>query len=351
RKQIVAAEKARSKADGKLGRAEQSMSDAKAEQGEARAILAEPSGATVMGIVTGASSTAGEFRQNNPDGKILSLWGGDPITEKVTVRGNGDVLVGTVTNPPYPNGSKSLYIANDGGDAKNSFRLDGAGDYLYIVAASVSGAAAGSGIIFRTATAGAGESDRMTIWPDGHVTILGNLNVGGTLSKGAGSFKIDHPVDPANKYLSHSFVESPDMMNIYNGVVVLDAKGEAWVMLPEWFEPLNSDFRYQLTCIGGFAPVFIAEEIAKNRFKIAGGREGLKVSWQVTGIRQDAYANSHRIPVEEEKPVAERGHYLHPELYGQTQSKDAGPAVVRAREARGQETVLHAAPSPAGGTL
>jgi len=29
-------------------------------------------------------------------------------------------------------------------------------------------------------------------------------------------FKVDHPLDPENKYLSHSFVESPDMMNIYN---------------------------------------------------------------------------------------------------------------------------------------
>ncbi|MBZ5545702.1 MAG: hypothetical protein LAO07_18835, partial [Acidobacteriia bacterium] len=149
----------------------------------------------------------------------------------------------------------------------------------------------------------------------------GNVNVTGTLTKGGGSFKIDHPLDPADKYLSHSFVESPDMKNVYDGVVVLDAKGEAWVTLPEWFEALNSDFRYQLTCIGGFAPVFIAEEIAKNRFEIAGGREGLKVSWQVTGIRQDAYAKAHRIPVEEEKPVAERGLYLHPELFGQPKQK------------------------------
>jgi hypothetical protein len=47
----------------------------------------------------------------------------------------------------------------------------------------------------------------------------------------------------------------------------------------------------------------------------------MKVSWQVTGIRQDAWANAHRIPVEEEKPVAERGRYLHPELYGQPKEK------------------------------
>jgi hypothetical protein len=149
----------------------------------------------------------------------------------------------------------------------------------------------------------------------------GDVNVTGNLSKGGGSFKIDHPLDPANKYLYHSFVESPDMMNIYNGNVVLDANGEAVVGLPDWFGALNRDFRYQLTCIGGFAPVYIAEEISNNQFKIAGGKSGMKVSWQVTGIRQDAWANAHRIPVEEEKSEREHGYYIHPELYGAPEEK------------------------------
>jgi hypothetical protein len=145
----------------------------------------------------------------------------------------------------------------------------------------------------------------------------GPVRVRGNLSKGGGSFKIDHPLDPENKYLQHSFVESPDMMNIYNGNAVLDEAGEAWVDLPEWFEALNRDFRYQLTCIGGFAPVYIAEKIKDGRFKIAGGSPDLEVSWQITGIRQDPYANAHRIPVEEDKPEDERGYYLHPKAYGQ----------------------------------
>jgi len=147
------------------------------------------------------------------------------------------------------------------------------------------------------------------------------VQVTGMLSKGGGSFKIDHPLDPANKYLNHSFVESPDMMNVYNGNVVLDAGGEAWVQLPDWFEALNRDFRYQLTCIGGFAPVYIAQKVSGNRFKIAGGQLGLEVSWQVTGIRQDPFAEKHRIRVEEEKLAAEKGFYLHPDVYGQPETK------------------------------
>jgi hypothetical protein len=156
---------------------------------------------------------------------------------------------------------------------------------------------------------------------DGLVAVSGNLITSGTLQKGAGSFKIDDPLDPANKYLSHSFVESPDMMNIYNGIVAFDANSEAWVEMPKWFEALNRDFRYQLTCIGSSALVYIAQEMVGNRFKIAGGKPGMKVSWQVTGVRHDPYANAHRIQVEENKPVAERGYYLHPELYGQLPHK------------------------------
>ena len=147
-------------------------------------------------------------------------------------------------------------------------------------------------------------------------SFTGDVSISGNLSKGGGSFKIDHPLDPANKYLYHSFVESPDMKNIYDGVTMLDASGEAVIRMPEWFGALNRDFRYQLTCIGGFAPLYIAEELSNNQFKIAGGRAGLKVSWQVTGIRQDVWANAHRIPVEEGKNARERGFYIHPELYG-----------------------------------
>jgi len=144
----------------------------------------------------------------------------------------------------------------------------------------------------------------------------GNVNVTGTVSKGGGSFKIDHPLDPENKYLYHSFVESPDMKNIYDGVAVLDTNGEARVELPEWFEALNRDFRYQLTCIGGVAPVYVADEVNESHFRIAGGTSGLKVSWQVTGIRKDAFAVAHPLVVEPEKAADERGRYLYPAALG-----------------------------------
>lgn len=166
--------------------------------------------------------------------------------------------------------------------------------------------------------------------------FVGSVSVAGTLSKSAGSFKIDHPLDPENKYLSHSFVESPDMLNVYNGNVTLGADGTAWVDLPAYFEALNRDFHYQLTAIGGPGPnLHVAQEVAGNRFRIAGGTPGLRVSWQVTGSRHDAYAQAHPIVVEEEKPAAERGTLLHPEVFGRAASA-------------GLDARLHAMPQEGG---
>jgi hypothetical protein len=187
---------------------------------------------------------------------------------------------------------------------------------------AVGGSSSGAGRRGGTGIEAVGGSGLNGAGPGRAGTFRGDVEVLGTLSKAGGSFKIDHPTDPENKTLSHSFVESPDMKNIYDGVAQLDASGEAVVELPEWFGALNRDYRYLLTPMGGSMPgLYLAEEISNNRFKIAGGAAGLKVSWQVTGIRQDAWANKHRIPLEEDKPEAERGHYLHPEAFDKPEER------------------------------
>jgi hypothetical protein len=169
----------------------------------------------------------------------------------------------------------------------------------------------------------------------GRVTVAGDLEVTGTLFKSGGAFRIDHPLDPENKYLCHSFVESPDMKNLYDGVVVLDHDGEANVELPAWFEALNCDVRYQLTAIGKPAPnLHIATEIESHGFKIAGGGPGMRVAWQVTGIRQDPFARANPIVVEQEKPPEMRGTYLHPEAHGQP--KEGGAMFHQSEEAMRQ---------------
>jgi hypothetical protein len=160
--------------------------------------------------------------------------------------------------------------------------------------------------IYSTIGSGAGSAGIF----NGDVSVIGDIY---GLNK---YFRIDHPLDPENKYLYHSSVESPDMKTVYDGVITLDNNGTAVVQLPDYFEALNKDFCYQLTCIGGWAQVYIDQEISDNRFTIAGGKPGMKVSWMVTGIRQDAYAENNRKQIEENKPESERGLYLNPEAFG-----------------------------------
>jgi hypothetical protein len=154
--------------------------------------------------------------------------------------------------------------------------------------------------------------------------FLGDVEVVGTLKKSAVQFRIDHPNAPDSKYLNHSVVESDEMKNVYDGVVVLDDSGAAEVELPGWFEALNDRIRYQLTPIGGSAPdLHVAAKVHDGRFRIAGGRRGQEVSWQVTGVRRDAYAVANPLVVEEEKSHQEQGTYLHPEAHGEPAERSA----------------------------
>ena len=272
-------------------------------RGQDAAIVGSASDPDATGVVAEATSTFGftfglEASVESPDGisgmflndaggqVISGAVGPEPFTEIFRVFGNGNVdAEGLVITR-----GAGLNSLNGGLHVGADFDADG-------------------NLTFGGTLTGVGSRT-------GQSSVNGHFSVGGTLSKAAGMFTIDHPLDPANKYLSHSFVESPDMKNVYDGVISLDENGQAWVRMPDWFEALNADFRYQLTAIGAPMPTLhIAEEISSGRFKIGGGLASGRVSWQVTGIRQDVYALAHRIRVEEEKPDLAKGSYLHPELY------------------------------------
>jgi hypothetical protein len=320
-----------------------------------------------LGQFQGFNNVTHEYRINNIaqnaglfNGSINFMIGS---SSKFLVDSNGNVGIGTTTpNTGINNVSGRLSIAAPSADENAVFVRKPTGTFDYAIQAradagvngpaigGVAGYADGVGIaptssvaVFgaqANANGNAVQAYNATVSGaalfasggqfagdfSGNVRVTGNLTVTGSVSKGSGSFTIDHPLDPANKYLSHSFVESPDMMNVYNGNVTLDANGEAIVILPDWFEALNRDFRYQLTALGAPGPnLYIAEEVANGRFKIGGGAGSGRVSWQVTGIRHDAFADAHRIAIEEDKPAAERGHYLYPELYGQPADTRIGP--------------------------
>ena len=146
---------------------------------------------------------------------------------------------------------------------------------------------------------------------DSGANITGNLTVSGAISGATKNFKIDHPLDPLNKTLTYTSVESPDMKNIYDGNVTTDANGDAIVTMPNYFEALNRDFRYQLTVIGTFAQAIVLEKIKGNTFKIKTDKPNVEVSWQVTGIRHDKFAEDKQTQVEENKSAADKGKCLY----------------------------------------
>jgi hypothetical protein len=150
----------------------------------------------------------------------------------------------------------------------------------------------------------------------GNVQVTGNFSATGTKM-----FKIDHPLDPENKYLKHAAIESSEVLNIYSGNITTDQNGDAGVQLPAWFEALNTDFRYQLTIVGQFAQAIVAEKVKGNRFVIKTNAPNVEVSWQVTGVRSDAVMRKYPFKAEEDKSEGERGHYLTPEVFNQPEEK------------------------------
>ncbi|NQX99504.1 MAG: hypothetical protein HRT73_16745, partial [Flavobacteriales bacterium] len=150
--------------------------------------------------------------------------------------------------------------------------------------------------------------------------VYANGDIG---AAGVKSFSIDHPKDPENKYLRHFSIESNEVLNMYRGNIAFDLNGEATVTLPHYFEDININFSYHLTPVGGYASLYIKEKISNGKFVIAGGIIGLEVSWTVYAERNDPYLQKYpeRRTVEPEKESWNKGKYLRPDLYNQSNAK------------------------------
>jgi hypothetical protein len=216
-----------------------------------------------------------------------------------TSGGFGLIASGGNSDPIGNSGTGGTAIIGTGGDGVGVPSFDGVGGVFTGGNTSFNG----DGV---DGNAGSGYAGNFT----------GDVVATGTFTGGEIVMRIDDPLDPANKFLVHSSLESSEMKNLYDGVVITDGQGEARVELPKWFEALNTDFRYQLTVIGQFAQAVVAREIQNHAFAIRTNLPNVKVSWQVTGVRQDAYAKSHPMVVEQVKEAPLRGFYIHPELHG-----------------------------------
>ncbi len=266
-------------------------------------------------------------------------------TEALVATSAGNIGLGT-TNP-----QARLHI--DGGTAGTSLSVSSAGtdpnsQYFAVVGGTngphstgvygVTNAATGQGVgvqgnsysasgvgVAGSALAAIGN----TIGVYGHAaspTGYAVYAIGRFAASGTKSFQIDHPLDPANRLLSHYCIEGPEPLNVYSGNVTTDAAGYATVQLPDYFEALNRDFRYQLTVIdeadsADFVAAKVVRGIRDNAFVVRTSQPNMAVSWRVEGVRNDRFVQAYGAPVEADKTAEQRGKYLQPELYGQPAEK------------------------------
>jgi hypothetical protein len=250
-----------------------------------------PTGATGS---TGADGTNGTNGTNGADGATGATGPTGPTGPTGATGANGALTLpfsattGSTTGNPAA--AFGLTLTAGGGIA---IRATATGSSSTAIRA-ISSAPLNTGSAAVAASAGTGNFAGLF---QGTVQVIGNLLVTGTKN-----FRIDHPLDPENKYLNHAAIESSEVLNLYNGNTALDSNGEAWVHLADWFGALNADFRYQLTAVGAPGPnLHIASEISDNRFKIAGGTPGMKVSWTVTAVRNDPGLRANPFQIEEDK--------------------------------------------------
>jgi hypothetical protein len=252
----------------------------------------------VDGNIVATGTVGTQTTSNDPAGVFINEGIGNGLFVN-SVGGIGASIIANDTTAILIGNSSTNFAALQ---ASNSLGTGGffTGSQAIVGQGTISGRFIGDNVLFQDNAFQNKVQFNTTGAPGTNVAIFsGDVLVQDALQvTGMKNFVIDHPLDPENKKLRHFSVESDELSNVYSGNVVLDGNGEAVVSLPDWFEALNTDFRYQLTCVGGFANVYIAEEISDNQFKISGGKAGLKISWEVTGVRHDRYALETDLSVE-----------------------------------------------------
>jgi hypothetical protein len=259
-------------------------------------------GTAVFGWTPASTGTtfAGKFQSDSSEGYAGHFTGVGPDALYVQNTGIGrGIFISTNSDTAVWANTTTGFASVD---ARNG-STNGFGVFGYAIASS------------GTSIGVAGQSNSPSGW--------GLFSYGNSGATGVKSFRIDHPFDPENKYLLHYSTEMPEPQNAYNGNVVTDINGEAWVQLPDYFEQINKDFKYQLTVVDDtdsdqFVIAKVAKKIRSNQFKIRTNAPNIEVAWEVKAVRNDLWMQKYGAPSEMTKSNAEKGKYQHPELYGQS---------------------------------
>ncbi len=278
------------------------------------------------GLIASGNNMSGNYLTTGTGGAFSGTDGS--YSKSLNATGTGVIGLGNniTTSNTYSSGTGGAFTGNDGlyaiGKTTLGTGVIGVGNNLN----TSSSLLVGSGGAFTGTDIGvygiANNTSGSGLWAVG---VYGNGAQFGLFSQtnfganGTKSFVIDHPLDPENKFLKHYSMESPEVINFYRGNIILDANGEATVVLPDYFTTININYSYTLTPIGSYSDTYIAEEINETgQFKIAGGNPNQKISWYVYAERKDVNVNLDPFSkaIELEKTEAQKGKYLNPKAYG-----------------------------------
>jgi hypothetical protein len=145
------------------------------------------------------------------------------------------------------------------------------------------------------------------------VSSAGNVSITGSLSKGSGSFKIDHPLPAKNAthHLIHSFLESPRAGLVYYGSTTLvdgsatvDLDADTGMSAGTWVL-LCRDEQVYTSNESGFAAVRGSVSGSTLTIECEEGTCDDTVSWMVVAERQDQHILETSWTDEDGRPILE----------------------------------------------
>lgn len=285
-----------------------------------RAVSSSPTGFGILSL--GNVGVSGNVGVGTGDAQPANrLQVADNLSFKAAVHAEN----GTTTYPPGPGRRGLVGIA--AGNGNFSVGVTGLSEYVLF--------GGGSGNSFGVHGTAYGEYTNFGVYgvaiggSDNYAGYFNGLLYADSATSGVKAFMIDHPLDPENKVLTHSSVESDHRMNLYRGEVKTDNSGYATVTVPTWFEALNEDIQYQVTVIddqdsNDFILVKVVKRLTNGKFKIRTSAPNMTVNWMLTGNRNDPTSRHFPLEVEREKTRGERGKYYVPEAYGKDRSFGIG---------------------------
>lgn len=245
-----------------------------------------------------SGSNEGLFAQNGVNTQIVNRANGymefrTNNTERMRINSSGNVGIGT-SNPGHP-----LHIAESADGTKIRLNRAGVSEWDFSIGNSSTLSGVGSGALEILPQNG-GTANEFAIGQAGTTTALFHLTTSGatfsgSISKGSGSFKIDHPLPSKTDthHLVHSFVEAPQADNIYRGSVDL-VDGVATVnidteagMTDGTFVLLNTNVQCFTSNESGWTA--IKGSVSGNTLTITAQNNSCTdtISWMVVGERHD----------------------------------------------------------------